>query len=99
MKLFTNESEGDVMMRDAFEERNHYPFNGFHKEAGFLKYLYLTIPSRGRSIHFVLAAGLLCVLLAASMGNAKAYAPGSATDPVRVAVNMVKPAVVRIYTT
>ena len=52
------------MMRDAFEGRNHHPFNGFYKGAGFLKDL-LCLLLRFPWILLLLAAGVLALVAAA----------------------------------
>jgi S1-C subfamily serine protease len=61
-----------------------------------------SIPPHGLLVRILLISGLLCALLVASMGDGKrahAAALDAGNDPMKIAVDLAKPAVVRIYTT
>lgn len=82
--------------------RNRSACSQLHQTARLRTYRYgFALPSR-LLVRFLLLAGMLCLLLLAALTDGKsasAAALPTGNDPVKVAVGLARPAVVRIYTT
>src|SRR5689334_1616480 len=86
-------------MRYSFAGSDGGPFDWLRKATHFCTPTQGSIPTHGLPVRLLLIAGLLCALLVAGLGDGKraqAAALSVGNDPMKMAVDLAKPAVVRI---